>query len=670
MATDTHVSLSRPALEQAYLTQQEQLAARERELDDLRKQLASLEELQSRTEMKYDLECASRDELVERAVEARMGQALEKYADVRAELEKKKVELRQWAEKTVEETARKMEEARREALHTGIMMIARQSELLTEALVSKLQGRMLDYQEKIAQFYKAAEETRSVMKQELLDALKKAREYGKSRSRIVGEMVRMLSLSPKSEKMQATDEEYEALLAAAKQYASLPQEKKDALEAADDYLRERRREQRRLEQIERERKGGHGRNVIPEHLPRLETKYVWPEGYKGHEDEYRILSMDDVKEFIVPNMSKLLVLPVCRPIIVRKDDVFNHPIQAPCVEGPIWKSYASSELLAQIEYNKYWLHMPFYRQIKDMKNEGLELARSTINDWHEDVAEMLYPLYRLQKQEVMKSELLAADGSPMPVVNNEKHKTVKQYIIEFRSIETGIPVFMTVCNEGSGRSRKVIEADLKEWHGRALLCDAYSGYDWVKEEGRILCRCSAHARRKFEHAKIEDKDKSLLFLSVFGQISGIEKFIKADGLKGSEIVDRRRRLAKPYWEELWLMSVRALAEEPKDTLIYKAANHLVAHYDELTQYIDIAEMPMDNNDTERSIRDMVMGKNAYLFCETPEACSYAAEMYTFFGACKVLGKNPKKWLAYVLDHIRDTKPQDMHKLLPSEWVEC
>ena len=25
---------------------------------------------------------------------------------------------------------------------------------------------------------------------------------------------------------------------------------------------------------------------------------------------------------------------------------------------------------------------------------------------------------------------------------------------------------------------------------------------------------------------------------------------------------------------------------------------------------------------------------------------------------------------YVLDHIRDTKPQDMHKLLPSEWVEC
>ena len=72
MASDTHVSLSRPALEQAYLAQQEALAAKERENAELRKQLASLEGLQSRTEMKYDLECAKRDELVEQAISTSM----------------------------------------------------------------------------------------------------------------------------------------------------------------------------------------------------------------------------------------------------------------------------------------------------------------------------------------------------------------------------------------------------------------------------------------------------------------------------------------------------------------------------------------------------------------------------------------------------------------------
>ena len=36
-------------------------------------------------------------------------------------------------------------------------------------------------------------------------------------------------------------------------------------------------------------------------------------------------------------------------------------------------------------------------------------------------------------------------------------------------------------------------------------------------------------------------------------------------------------------------------------------------YDKLTNYIDILDMPLDNNDSERLIRDMVMGKKAYIF---------------------------------------------------------
>ena len=35
-------------------------------------------------------------------------------------------------------------------------------------------------------------------------------------------------------------------------------------------------------------------------------------------------------------------------------------------------------------------------------------------------------------------------------------------------------------------------------------------------------------------------------------------------------------------------------------------------YDKLTNYMDIPDMPLDNNDTERLIRDMVMGKKAYI----------------------------------------------------------
>ena len=48
----------------------------------------------------------------------------------------------------------------------------------------------------------------------------------------------------------------------------------------------------------------------------------------------------------------------------------------------------------------------------------------------------------------------------------------------------------------------------------------------------------------------------------------------------------------------------------------------------------------------------------------------AAMMYSFFGACKVKGKNPERWLTYVLKHIDTTPKEDLHKLLPEEWEDA
>ena len=94
--------------------------------------------------------------------------------------------------------------------------------------------------------------------------------------------------------------------------------------------------------------------------------------------------------------------------------------------------------------------------------------------------------------------------------------------------------------------------------------------------------------------------------------------------------------------------------------MYKALNYVIRHYEELTAYLDIPEMPLDKW-PEREIRAMVMGKKAYLFCQTDDACERAAMMYS--------GKNPERWLTYVLDHIKETKDEDMYKLLPEFWED-
>lgn len=143
----------------------------------------------------------------------------------------------------------------------------------------------------------------------------------------------------------------------------------------------------------------------------------------------------------------------------------------------------------------------------------------------------------------------------------------------------------------------------------------------------------------------------------------VEEIIKKKGLIGTEKTSFRQEQTGPLWETFKLWAANAILEVPRDSLIFKALNYLISNYVELTHYLDIPEMPIDNTDTERLIRDMVMGKKAYLFCLNLDACKRAAMMYSLFGACKVLVKNLERWLCYVLTNIKKTPKNKLYTLL-------
>ena len=129
---------------------------------------------------------------------------------------------------------------------------------------------------------------------------------------------------------------------------------------------------------------------------------------------------------------------------------------------------------------------------------------------------------------------------------------------------------------------------------------------------------------------------------------------------------KKQLSSKPKFAEVVIGDNKALDKRER---VFFSKEERDTIYDKLTNYIDIPDMPLDNNDTERLIRDMVMGKKAYLFCRDLDACKRAAMMYSLFGACKVLDKNPERWLCYVLKHI-DSMPEDKYyTLLPEFWED-
>ena len=665
-----------------------QSQALEERLSNMHEQMAGVTSRLDRTERDLDLERATREDIIKAEVERRLAEAERRIReeleaenaskreelDAReAALDKREKDMEQAFElmeqKVLADARHQIDEARKSFEKSSLAKMAEQFDTFLQLFVSVVNGKRSDAEALLAKYHTAAAEAKETLTKEVQEKLDKAAQKGINRTNHIANLVRML-FTQKRERFMVSDEERGTLYEQMMDSLAFTDEEKHQFKQLKDKLDAYRhlKEMERLARLD-EKKKGHGRNTIPENIPRLPEILVFPPEYYGHEDEYRIAFPGDTTEFLLPAQTSYYAQPYRRPVIVRKDDVYDHTIVADPVEGPIWKSYASAELLSRIEVKKFGFHMPFWRQIQEMGMNGLSISKSTINDWHTDVSDIVKPLYDLQEERVFSDLYIAADGSPMPVVNSEKHRTVKQYVIGYRSISTGIPIFKTTSGKGSGRGKEVIKVQMAKWKGLALICDAYAGYDWIKKLGRILCRCAAHARRDMERALKECPAKAKIGMLMYQEIYAVEDMIKHDRLIGADIIERRNSLARPLWENFRLWCMSEILEHDEHSLMHKALGYVIRHYDELTAYLDIAEMPLDNNEMERQLRAMVMGKQAYLFCQNEDSCERAAIMYSLIGACKVLGKNPEKWLTYVLKHIKTTKPEDLHKLLPEEWEE-
>ena len=654
----------------------------------MHEQMAGVTSRLDRTEHELDLERATREDIIKAEVERRIREAEQRirekveseYAgrldelDVRkAELDRRKENMEHafelMGQRLIAETEQKIRKAKDDAESHFLGKMAAQTEGFLRLFSEMTSRKNADIQDYLAKFKVASEEAQAAISNEIKTKLERIFKNEQSKNRQIAELVRMIFTQKRERFLVSEDDRtsiHERILASLELTVDQKAEYKHALDTVKKY-----RLQKEAERLARkeQHKDGHGRNMIPEDMIRLPEILVYPEECIGHMDEYREVFPGETTEFIIPVTAKYMVQGYRNPVMVRKDDIDQKFHIAPVHEELIWKSYASNKLLAQLEVRKYMDHMPFNRQISQMKRDGLVLAPSTVNDWHVAVCDTLVPLYRLQEHYVMLGLHMAADGSPMPVVDNERHKTVKQYIIEYRNIDTGIPIFLTTVGKGCGRGKEVIQAQLANWSGLALICDAYPGYDWLKKIGRVLCRCSAHARRDHERALKENPKAAMPGMLLFQEIYGVEEIIRHENATGSRITELRNELARPLWETFHLWCLNEILNHDQNSQMYKALNYVIRHYEELTAYLDIPEMPLDNNATEREIRTMVMGKKAYLFCQKDEACERAAMMYSFFGACKVMGKNPERWLTYVLDHIGTTKEEDLYKLLPEFWED-
>ncbi len=270
-------------------------------------------------------------------------------------------------------------------------------------------------------------------------------------------------------------------------------------------------------------KGPHGRNKLPEHLPFERIELLPPEALLrcaccgkakvkiGEETcdrlDYRPASLVRVQT------ARMKFAPACS---CERGEIV---IASPPATAPVDKGLAGPGLLAHVMVSKYADHLPLHRLEERFARQNVHIARSTMCDWVEQVADLLRPITDAMAKAALAAHRIHTDDTGIPI--QAPGSTHKGHVWVYVADEDYVLFRYTLRRKSDGPSeflkgyRGYIQADAANLYDR-LFGDEAEGAT-AKEVG-----CWAHARRRFFEAQVTDRDRALVGLGF------IKKLYEAD----------------------------------------------------------------------------------------------------------------------------------------------
>jgi len=344
-------------------------------------------------------------------------------------------------------------------------------------------------------------------------------------------------------------------------------------------------------------------------------------------------------------------------------------VQAPAPHHAIARGRAGAGLLAHILVSKYDDHLPLYRQAEIYAREKVELETSTLSGWVGAAAAALVPLTDALAAELLASEVLHADDTPVPVLapGAGRTKTGRLWVYvrderPFAGSRPPVALFFYSPDRKGERPR----AHLKDFTG-VLHADGYAGFNGLFEGGRVAeAACWAHVRRKFfdVHAA-SGSPIAKEALDRIGALYAIEETI--NGCSADERRRRRQAHSIPIAMALKDWTEEVVPKLSRGSELAAAFRYLRSRWTSLRRCFDDGRLALDNNAAERALRGVAIGRKNWLFAGSDRGGARAAAIYSLIETAKLNGLDPQAYLRDVLARLPDHPAKRLAELLPWNW---
>jgi transposase len=421
---------------------------------------------------------------------------------------------------------------------------------------------------------------------------------------------------------------------------------------------------------------GHGRQALPEHLPRQRVEYDLTEAEKycpscGQqrtcigEQVSEQLDYQPASYFVIQHVRKTYA---CRRCDGPAEQRFT--TAGPATVGPLAKGLAGPGLLAHLITCKYADHLRLHRLEGIVARSGVSLARSTLCDWMAQAAVLLGPLATLLRTRLLQSRVIHSDDTPVPFREQGQEQTATGHLWVYIGDRDHPYVSFDFTTH---YRRDGPEQVLRGYEGY-LQADALAQYEGLFATGKVVhVACNAHARRRFVEAQGSAAAEAEEALKYIRKLYQVERELAQRFAADDDAGRQQHRCAQTAQTRqqfhAWLRTQQAQAL-PKSPL-GEAISYTLSNWEALMRYTEQGYLAIDNNLAERTLRQVALGRNNWLYCGSAAGGQTAAVLYSVVATCKHLGIDPFAYLREVLPAVAalGDKPSEeaLAYWLPDVW---
>ncbi len=342
-------------------------------------------------------------------------------------------------------------------------------------------------------------------------------------------------------------------------------------------------------------------------------------------------------------------------------------VAAPIVPRLLPHSRLGISVWVQVLLDKYNYCRATHKQLDELRSHDLDLASGTVIGGLKRLAPLFEPVYAKLKERSRQQGLWNADETRWPVFQVVEGKVGHRwYVWLFESADC------CVFTLDKGRAHDVPEDHFGDAACGIVVVDRYSAYKAMKhvKEGRLrLAFCWAHQRRDFldvEKSWPKLSDWSVAWLGRIAELYQRNGERLQQKAKSREFKQKDQRLRQAV-EEMR----QSLEAELQETDLHPARRKVLAsmqeHWQGLTLFVDNPQVPMDNNQSERTLRLAALCRKNYYGSGCEWAGKLAVSMFSIVATLKKHGVNPRKWLTAYLQACAQAggkAPADVDKWLP------